>query len=139
MNILDVKEGVIIQQVNCKGVMGAGLAKDIRNKWPIVYKKYKEREWSPGDVAFVSIDTNLYVCNLAGQYHYGREKGVCYTIYEAVELGLTKVNHFCIAQKLQAYIPYKMGCNLGGGDWRMVEKIINKVIPNAIICVKGDL
>lgn len=138
MNILDVKEGVIVHQVNCKGVMGAGLAKDIRNKWPIVFKKYKERLWKPGDVQFVNVDTNLYVCNLAGQYHYGREK-VCYTIYEAVELGLIKVNHFCVTQKLQAYIPYKMGCNLAGGDWKIMEKIINKVIPNAIICVKGDL
>jgi len=31
-NILDAKETFICHQVNCQGVMGAGLAKAIRNK-----------------------------------------------------------------------------------------------------------
>lgn len=31
-DILNVTEGIIVQQVNCKGVMGAGLAKQIRDK-----------------------------------------------------------------------------------------------------------
>lgn len=30
----------ICQQVNCRGVMGAGLALQIRNKWPVVYRRY---------------------------------------------------------------------------------------------------
>ena len=29
-DILNVTEGIIVQQVNCKGVMGAGLAKEIK-------------------------------------------------------------------------------------------------------------
>ena len=36
-DILNVTEGIIVQQVNCFGVMGAGLAKQIRDKWPSVY------------------------------------------------------------------------------------------------------
>ena len=41
-NLLNIRSGVICHQVNCIGAMGAGLALQIRNKWPIVYEKYKE-------------------------------------------------------------------------------------------------
>lgn len=37
-NILDYKEDIIVQQVNCRGVMGSGLAKQIMNKYPSVSK-----------------------------------------------------------------------------------------------------
>jgi O-acetyl-ADP-ribose deacetylase (regulator of RNase III) len=39
-NILETEENVIVQQVNCMGVMGAGLAKQIREKYPKVYSEY---------------------------------------------------------------------------------------------------
>ena len=41
-DILNITEGIIRQQVNCMGVMGSGLAKQIRNKYPRVYQKYKD-------------------------------------------------------------------------------------------------
>ena len=34
---------IICQQVNCMGVMGAGLAAQIRRKWPNVYNEYRKR------------------------------------------------------------------------------------------------
>ena len=33
---------IICQQVNCAGVMGAGLAKQIRAKYPVVYSEYQK-------------------------------------------------------------------------------------------------
>ena len=33
---------ILCHQVNCQGVMGAGLAKQIRSKYPEVYEQYKE-------------------------------------------------------------------------------------------------
>ena len=36
------KPTYICQQVNCRGVMGAGLAKQIRDKWPVVFDEYKK-------------------------------------------------------------------------------------------------
>ena len=35
------EDTIICHQVNCKGVMGAGLAKQIRDKWPVVFDEYK--------------------------------------------------------------------------------------------------
>lgn len=39
-NLPTNKEVYICQQVNCRGVMGAGLALKIRRKWPVVYQQY---------------------------------------------------------------------------------------------------
>lgn len=42
-DILTSTADVICHQVNCKGVMGAGLAKQIKQKYPAVFKLYKKR------------------------------------------------------------------------------------------------
>ena len=34
---------VICHQVNCQGVMGSGIAKQIRDTYPIVYDNYKKK------------------------------------------------------------------------------------------------
>ncbi|MBD2048838.1 hypothetical protein H6F78_25110 [Coleofasciculus sp. FACHB-64] len=143
-DILEVERGVICHQVNCQGRMGAGLALQIRDRWPIVYKdyrKYKER-WQLGMVQFVKVtDAALYVCNLAGQWNYGRAKpaqGIIYTDYEAVRTGLNQVNDWSTENALPVYIPSGMSCGLAGGDWNIIQVIIEQECPHAIICRKPE-
>lgn len=40
-NILEIENGVIVHQVNCLGIMGGGLAKQIKDKWSFLYESYK--------------------------------------------------------------------------------------------------
>ena len=40
-NILNCSENIIVHQTNCLGVMGAGLALQLRKKYPIIFDKYK--------------------------------------------------------------------------------------------------
>ena len=40
-NILDATEDIICHQVNCQGVMGAGVAKALYQRWPIVKGAYQ--------------------------------------------------------------------------------------------------
>ena len=135
-DILDVKAGIICQQVNCMGKMGAGLALAIRNKWPVVYqdymKAYKNGQLTPGYVILSAIDhhNRLYVASLCGQLHYGRDKQ--YTIYSAVEECLSKIATFN-KENLSVYIPYGMGCGLAGGSWSTVSDMISRILPNAIV------
>ena len=39
-NLLESGCDIICHQVNCQKVMGSGIAKQIREKWPIVYYDY---------------------------------------------------------------------------------------------------
>ena len=42
-DILGLQRGILVHGCNCHGVMGGGIAKLIRNKWPSVYLAYKYR------------------------------------------------------------------------------------------------
>ena len=41
-DIFESGADVICHQVNCQGVMGSGIAKQVREKYPWVYKEYKK-------------------------------------------------------------------------------------------------
>ena len=134
-NILDITDGIICQQVNCKLVMGAGLAKQIREKYPVVYNVYKNRRGpNLGDLLIVPVSKELSVACLYAQYSYGRYGK--FTDYFAFETCLMRLKESNIHNK-QIYFPYKIGCGLGGGDWRIIEKMIKRIIPDSII-VGGD-
>ena len=132
-DITIAKFGVICQQVNCKGVMGAGLAKQIANKWPCVYNHYKyfitekklNNEPLLGTVNFVEVKEKTFVANIFGQNDYGRDG--CKTDYKALKKGFEEVKHFGETNSLPILIPYNIGCGLAGGDWNKVFDIIKEV------------
>ena len=128
-DILNVTEGIIVQQVNCKGVMGAGLAKQIRDKWPSVYDRYQERVYYSqnnedllGMTVWNRVDTNLFVASIFGQYDYGH--GTKFTIYPALFKGLDYVFGMAEIDQIPVYIPKGLGCGLAGGNWDFVEAYI---------------
>lgn len=62
------KTTYICQQVNCKGVMGAGLAMQICIQWPVVYRRYLEFCYGNdgnklGTYQEVLVEPKLYVVN----------------------------------------------------------------------------
>lgn len=118
---------LICHQVNCMGKMGAGLALQVRNKYPEVYSKYtahcgvvEQRSDLLGEVLFVDVGEKTAVANIFGQYGYG--KGEQHTDYDALREALRTIVMAYPRAKIR--IPYKMGCGLGGGDWNKVTKII---------------
>jgi len=125
-DILLIKHGIIVHQVNCQKKMGAGLALQIRNKYPKVYQSYLKHNFSLGQIQLVNVAPRLYICNLAGQDRYGYDKR--YTNYNAIKIGLIKLNMIAHKQKLPVYIPRGMGCGLAGGDWNIVKKIIEETL-----------
>lgn len=135
-DILEVEKGVICHQVNCQGVMGAGLALYIRNKWaPGVFRDYTERlkeDRNPlGDTVFTEGQEELFIASIFGQSFYGRT-GV-HTNYEAVRSGMEKVEKFASERELPVFIPYKIGCGLAGGDWRIILEILKDVFEKSSV------
>lgn len=130
-DILTVDKGVIVHFCNCLGAMG-GLAGAIASKWPIVkesYLKYlKEKEsnvFAIGGIDIVRVEKPLWVINAFTQYDFGSGRR---TEYSAVINALEKVRREAIS--LDIYLPYMVGCGLGGGDWSIVQKIIEKTFEN---------
>ncbi|MEM9264533.1 MAG: Appr-1-p processing protein [Cyanobacteria bacterium P01_F01_bin.13] len=135
-DILTVTHGVIVQQVNCQGVMGAGLAKQIADKWPRVKEEYLEicnRAVKPplGFYKLTRINEGLSVASVFGQDGYER-KG-CHTNYMALIGGLKHLHAYTKNLKGETiysmYIPHGIGCGLAGGDWHVVSALIEQELP----------
>jgi O-acetyl-ADP-ribose deacetylase (regulator of RNase III) len=126
---------IMVQQVNCRGKMGSGLAKAIREKYPMVYEHYRaEYELGLlelGYTSYIEVEENKFVANICGQDRYGYD-GKQYTNYEALRKGLEDVKMMAHELNVDVVIPYRLGCGLGGGDWNYVSKMIDEVF-------KGDL
>jgi O-acetyl-ADP-ribose deacetylase (regulator of RNase III) len=143
MDITEVTKGTIAHQVNCQGVMGAGLAKQIKFKWPKVFLDYQDKcsratnrgEDPMGHVQYVQIDPGLLVANCFAQRYYGYAPGggiQKHTSYGALAMCLEELAHPGIQQPV--YIPFGIGCGLGGGDWTKVSALIEMLCPKVIIC-----
>lgn len=136
-DILTVTGGAVIcHQVNCLRVMGAGLALQIKKKFPYVFTAYVEKEdWELGDCQIVKAkyfdEKRRFVANIAGQFNTGNQN---MTDVDSLRRGLRVARDFADANRLQLYIPYMIGCGLAGGDWDEVSKMIGETTPNAVIC-----
>lgn len=137
-DLTKITEGLLIHQVNCRGIMGGGVAAALRYTYPAVYDQYRKQIWNLGDVQFVQVSPQLWVCNLAGQYDLAAP-GQQATNYDAVTTGLIKVREWlqeraAEGNPLQPYAPYEIGCGLGGGVWAEVAKILIEELPEVILC-----
>lgn len=136
----------ILHQVNCQGVMGSGVAKQVREKHPEVYSAYitlcnkyiDNTEALLGKVQYVPTwndDKESFsgIVNLFAQDRFGYD-GKCYTDYQALRGCLEKVKRRVDSGESIA-IPYLMGCHRGGGDWNVVYDIIQQVFSDDSIDV----
>lgn len=144
-DITTVFSGVIAHGVNCQGAMGSGVARAIRDKWPLVYEVYKRSPTGKmmlGVCHLVTIETGqLFVCNCYTQVFYG--KGCRFASPEGIEQALGAVYEWASYFDLPVYMP-KIGAGLGGLDWEIdVEPIVARLDAKypqieTYICVIGE-
>lgn len=136
-NLFDFTDGIIAHQVNCQGVMGAGLAKQIADRWPSTLADYQE--WCDtvadplGHMIYSHVGRTrgtVYVAHLFGQRGYGRGRQ---THYGALASALGKLRRSNTADALPVYIPHGLGCGLAGGDWDVVSELIETLVPEATV------
>lgn len=124
-DLLEDKYTIFCHQVNCCKVMNGGIAKQIREKYPEVYRVYKNRENpSIGMIDWITTNDNRVCINMYAQQNYGY--GLRYTNYIAfskclVELALSLI---LVSEDVIVAFPYKIGCGLGGGDWTVISALI---------------
>lgn len=120
----------IAHQVNCKGVWGAGVAKEIKKRWPRSFLVdsmtlvNNPKKLGSFNYAAPNADQEKYIFNLAGQFNYGRDKQ--YTDYDALYLALESLKNFLhkMFDHFTLAIPHGMGAGLGGGDSNVILSMI---------------
>lgn len=136
-NALDVQTGIIVHGCNCQGVMGAGIALEIKNRFPEAFHEYervhRSRGLKLGEICFAEVSPNKFIINANTQEGYsrvGRQVSYdaiadCFT--EVVKFAKTIEKHR--GQKLEVIFPM-IGAGLGGGDWKVISAIIDAVVPD---------
>lgn len=118
---------IVVHQVNCVGKMNTGLSKQIKDKYPQLFKDYRERCMMFDYTELLGTnyyyeDENIIIVNMFSQNNYGTEARQ--TNYEAMATCLDKIRKMYPTQTIVA--PYRIGCGLGGGDWNIVSKLLEK-------------
>lgn len=133
-NLLDVTEGIIVHGCNAVGVMGSGVAKAIKDKYPGAYNTYKDDidngNYGVGDVSWWNkdYDFGLIIASAITQEYYGRDPLVRYVNYVALSKCFDEIMGNAEYQNSVVYFP-KIGAGLGGGDWNIIEQLIIDADP----------
>lgn len=128
---------ILIHQVNCQGVMGSGIAGQIRKEFPEHYTDYleyvesntilsKTQKLLLGTFLPTYVGDYKTVYGLFSQDNYGSDKKL-YTNYAAFTLGLDAILRNYQSSTVKIGIPAFIGCGLGGGDWDIIKPIIEYV------------
>lgn len=147
-NLLDADVEYICHQVNCQGRMGSGIAKSIRERWPVVYDEYRAKfdemeeklievcgSWESqvdisdvllGDVQLVRVGDNKTVVNLFAQQYYGYD-GKRYTSYDGFWTCLGKIRE-TVPVGAKIGFPDHIGCGLGGANWEVICTMIEEAL-----------
>lgn len=145
INLLVADVDYICHQVNCSGAMGSGVAKAIRDKWPIVYTTYRECyneiieagksvNELLGNVLFVHLDEyqpktwpkQPTIVNMFAQLNYGYD-GKRYTSYDSFATCLERMKSYIPFGSKIAF-PYKIGCDRGGANWEVIFTMIKEYL-----------
>lgn len=147
-NIVNTNARWILHQVNCKGQMNSGVAKAIKDKWPMTEEIYKKtclchqedasRLLGRAYPCYVSyLPYQQRVVHLFGQYDFGYD-GHKYTSYDALNDALVDFAEYLYEVDSEATteqdrtiaIPWRMGCGRGGGNWEIVMTMIEQAFKD---------
>lgn len=136
-DLLAVPRGIMVQGCNTLGVMGAGLAKAVKLKYPEVYAEYRRVYLSEGltlgQVIVVPVEhaglaePQKFMANAMTQDKLAAKHGDVVVSYEAIETAFKTIKELALAKKLPVHVPL-IGCGLAGGTWSKVGPIIDEVL-----------
>lgn len=134
-NLFDTKADIICHQCNCQGVMGSGVAAEVKRRYPEVFQVYR-RDYEQGKlklgyVCFAEASTGQIIANLCGQEKYGYD-GKQYTHYDKLQECFGGVVEYAkkFSEKPVIAFPYLMSCHRGGGDWKVVSQMIEETFQD---------
>lgn len=126
----------VIHGCNAQGVMGAGIAKQIRLRYPEVYKKYKEYYeiygLTVGDIVYTETNSGKFIVNAITQETYGNDSDVRYVSYDAVDNIMKELDSAlsnAYPKITQVAMPM-IGSGLANGSWSVIEAIIETRLRN---------
>lgn len=135
--MLQMEKGILVHGCNAQGVMGSGIASQIRFRYPHAYDEYhgvfKNEGLKVGDVVFAEIDAaqGFYIANAITQQYYGND-GKTYVKYEGVFKAFKTIFEEAGYRGIPVHYP-QVGAGLAGGDWSVIQACIDAAYEAASV------
>ena len=117
---------------NNGGYWGSGFTRSLDEKWELPRKSYLNmNKYNLGEVVVVKADnniSNLYVLNMIAQKGIRSRTNPKPISYSALDMCLNKLKIFASTHKNITFHMPKIGSGLAGGDWNIIEEMINNII-----------
>lgn len=133
---------IIAHIVNDLGAWGNGFVVAISKRWKNPEASYREwhknkdhNDFASGSIQLVQVEPDIYIANMIAQHGLSRyiKNGIMDDLdsevppirYDALRESLKKVCALAKKHNASVHGP-RFGSGLAGGDWRLVEQIINE-------------
>jgi O-acetyl-ADP-ribose deacetylase (regulator of RNase III) len=153
-DLFNTKDDFIAHGCNSHGVMGRGVAKQVKAYFPeafFIYEKYCKEQIQMfrrteilGNVVAVkcldvrNLDNEKYILNCITQLDYG-PSDYQYVSYDAMDSCMEEINVILGSHDAVAVSMPKIGAGLGGGQWPAIEEIIKYRLKNFVVNIyTGD-
>ena len=149
-DIFEQDVDALVNPVNCEGVMGAGLARQFRQRYPDMYEMYKEicesgLRYYPGDyMGYYIKEEGIWIFNVATKYKWRDSSKIEYVDAGVRNIATLLRNQWKEERPIKSIAIPALGCGLGGLDWDDVRPIMkkrlqsNKVAEAEVIIVIND-
>lgn len=136
-DVFETEIKTILHGCNGQGVMGSGVARIVRERYPEAYNAYRDdRMYSyngeiPLGVVITARSNGKLIVNAVTQQFYGSD-GKRYVSYDAIAEVMQKLDVSLAALwNVEPIIAMpQIGAGLGGGDWNVIEAIIESELKN---------
>lgn len=154
-SLFDSNCQTLVNTVNCKGVMGKGLALEFKKRFPEMFTKYKDtclysktQLKHGGDLWLFTYEAlaQLTLWDTDGHLNKGRQSRIlCFATKEKwrnpsklewIERGLQNVKYFVSTYGIRDIAFPKLGCSNGGLDWNEVRPLMEKYLGELDIPVE---
>jgi O-acetyl-ADP-ribose deacetylase (regulator of RNase III) len=132
-SIFNSNAEAIVNAVNCVGVMGAGLARAFKDRYPLMYEQYALKcrlgILTPGTIDLYILDANKpkYIINFPTKDHWRNPSDIKYIVG-----GINPLVEHVKQWKIKSVAIPALGCGLGGLDWKEVKKwlyVLDEFVP----------
>ena len=131
-------EKIIVHVCNNIGAWGSGFVMALSSKWKEPETAYRAHgHYNLGDYELVRVEDDIEVCNMIGQENTRNTPAVLPPVrYVAIEAALKRLAAEINSnlKHITVHMP-KIGSDRAGGDWRIIERIIEVTLCDAGIPV----
>lgn len=122
-DIFASKAQVLVNPVNCVGIMGRGLAKAFKDRYRDNFNRYQavclSGELRLGRLHSTEVEPGRYVVNFPTKNHWKDPSTL-----DSIDQGLKTLAEFIQQKEIKSIAIPKLGCGLGLLDWSDVRPLI---------------